>query len=93
MTDAVINRPPRQPNPPGREMLGWVARGEVGLALGVVLIVVLLIALTRNRLPWRYVPGTDERFSGEDPDPVPAASPATEPPAPRRTPDAYADSP
>ena len=43
MTDAVISRPPRQPNPTGREMLGWVARGEVGLALGVVLIVVLLI--------------------------------------------------
>ena len=27
MTDAVINRPPRQPNPTGREMLGW-ARGD-----------------------------------------------------------------
>ena len=47
-------------------------------------IVVLLIALTRNRLPWRYVPGTDERFSGENPDPAPAQ---------RRAPDAYAESP
>ena len=65
----------------------------IAATVASAVIVVLLIALTRNRLPWRYVPGTDERFSGEDPDPVPAASPATEPPAPRRTPDAYADSP
>ena len=68
-------------------------------------IAVLLIALTRNRLPWRYVPGTDERFSGEDPDPAPDPEqdpePAphadrarrTEPPAQHRAPDAYAESP
>jgi flagellar biosynthesis protein FlhA len=30
-------------NPTARDMVGWVARGEVGLALGVILIVVLLI--------------------------------------------------
>ncbi|MGI9125092.1 MAG: polyprenol phosphomannose-dependent alpha 1,6 mannosyltransferase MptB [Mycobacterium sp.] len=34
--------------------------------LASAIIVALLIALTRNRLPWRYVPGTDERYSGED---------------------------
>jgi alpha-1,6-mannosyltransferase len=34
--------------------------------LASALIVALLIWLTRNRLPWRYVPGTDERYSGED---------------------------
>lgn len=57
------------------------------------IIVALLIVMTRNRLPWRYVPGTDERYSGEDPDPAPDVRTATEPPAPPRTPDAYADSP
>ena len=68
-------------------------------------IAVLLIALTRNRLPWRYVPGTDERFSGEDPDPAPDPEQdpepdphadrarRTEPPAQHRAPDAYAESP
>ncbi len=34
--------------------------------LASAVIVGLLIWLTRNRLPWRYVPGTDERYSGED---------------------------
>ena len=34
--------------------------------LASALIVALLIWLTRYRLPWRYVPGTDERYSGED---------------------------
>lgn len=65
----------------------------IAATVASAVIVVLLIVLTRNRLPWRYVPGTDERFSGEDPDPPPAARPTTEPPAPRRTPEAYADSP
>jgi alpha-1,6-mannosyltransferase len=51
-------------------------------------IVLLLIALTLHRLPWRTVPGTPEIFSGQDPEPAP-----TEPPAPRPAPDAYADSP
>lgn len=44
-------------------------------------IVALLILLTLNRLPWRRVPGTEERYSGEDPDPRPAS------------PRAYAESP
>ena len=34
--------------------------------LASALIVALLIWLTRSRLPWRYVPGTDERYSGQD---------------------------
>jgi len=51
-------------------------------------IVLLLIALTLHRLPWRTVPGTAETFSGQDPEPAP-----TEPPAPRPAPDAYAESP
>ncbi len=34
--------------------------------LASALIVAALIVLTRNRLPWRYVPGTDERYSGQD---------------------------
>ncbi len=64
------------------------------------LIVLLLIWLTRNRLPWRYVPGTDEVFSGQDllraPDRGPdrAQVPApSQPPASTPAPDAYADSP
>ena len=65
----------------------------ISATVASAVIAVLLIALTRNRLPWRYVPGTDERFSGEDPDPPAGAGPTTEPPAPRRTPEAYADSP
>jgi alpha-1,6-mannosyltransferase len=65
----------------------------ISATVASAVIVVMLIALTRNRLPWRYVPGTDERFSGEDPDPPTDEGPTTEPPAPRRTPEAYADSP
>ncbi|HPX37558.1 MAG TPA: polyprenol phosphomannose-dependent alpha 1,6 mannosyltransferase MptB [Mycobacterium sp.] len=42
----------------------------IDATLASTLIVVLLIALTLNRLPWRYVPGTDERYSGQDPEPV-----------------------
>ncbi|NBQ41076.1 MAG: hypothetical protein EBU23_00385 [Mycobacteriaceae bacterium] len=58
--------------------------------LASTVIVLLLIALTLNRLPWRYVPGTDERYSGQRPDPQPsAAAPATAVPAPN----AYAESP
>jgi alpha-1,6-mannosyltransferase len=34
--------------------------------LASAVIVLLLIRLTRNRLPWRYVPGTDETYSGQD---------------------------
>jgi len=40
MTDAAVSPPNR---PSGREILGWLMRGEVVLALGVLLIVVLLI--------------------------------------------------
>ncbi len=42
MTDAAIPRP-GQPNPSMKDMLGWVMRGEVALAFGVIFIVVLLI--------------------------------------------------
>ena len=41
MTDTTAS--PISSRPGAREMLGWVARGEVGLALGIVGIVVLLI--------------------------------------------------
>jgi alpha-1,6-mannosyltransferase len=34
--------------------------------LASAVIVAALIWLTHNRLPWRYVPGTEERYSGED---------------------------
>jgi alpha-1,6-mannosyltransferase len=64
----------------------------IDATLASTAIVLLLIALTRNRLPWRYVPGTDERYSGEDAEPAPEA-PSGQPPAPGRTPDAYAESP
>ena len=55
----------------------------VDATLASTLIAVAMIGLTLNRLPWRYVPGTDERYSGEEPDP-----PATPPAA-----DAYAETP
>lgn len=61
------------------------------------LIVALLIVLTRNRLPWRYVPGTDERYSGED---LASDRPANRrddgtdhPPASGPAPAAYAETP
>ena len=59
--------------------------------LASAVIAVLLIALTFNRLPWRYVPGTDERYSGQRPDPQPRNDqrPASASPAPG----AYAESP
>lgn len=41
MTDAAL--PHKQGRPTGREVWGWLMRGEVALALGVLLIVVLLI--------------------------------------------------
>ena len=56
-------------------------------------IALLLIGLTLNRLPWRFVPGTDERYSGEDVDPEVFGEPTPQPPAPRPAPDAYAESP
>ncbi|MDO1558184.1 flagellar biosynthesis protein FlhA [Brevundimonas sp. 2R-24] len=42
MADAGA-RNPAQPMPTAREMWGWLARGEVALALGVILIVLLLV--------------------------------------------------
>jgi alpha-1,6-mannosyltransferase len=63
--------------------------------LASALIVALLIVLTRNRLPWRYVPGTDERFSSQDvvPDPAPdrPGGPGDQPPAAGPAPAAYAE--
>lgn len=64
----------------------------VDATLASTVIVLMLIALTFHRLPWRRVPGTGEAFSGQDPDSPPAAPPV-EPPAPRPAPDAYAESP
>lgn len=64
--------------------------------LASALIVLALIWLTRNLLPWRYVPGTDEAYSGQDLTKVPDRSldPApSPPPASTPAPDAYADSP
>ena len=57
-----------------------------------VVIVALLIGLTLTRLPWRYVPGTGERYSGEDLGPGALSRPVPRPPADRPNPDAYADS-
>jgi alpha-1,6-mannosyltransferase len=56
----------------------------------------LLIWLTRNRLPWRFVPGTDEVYSGQDlvrQAVAPAVTAPRHPPAPAPVPDAYAESP
>lgn len=55
----------------------------VDATLASTVIALAFIGLTWNRLPWRYVPGTDERYSGEDPDPPAAPQPA----------DAYAETP
>lgn len=60
----------------------------VDATVASTVIVLLLIALTLHRLPWRTVPGTTETFSGQEPDPAPS-----EPPAARPAPDAYAESP
>jgi alpha-1,6-mannosyltransferase len=65
----------------------------VDATVASTVIVLLLIALTFNRLPWRRVPGTHEAFSGQEPDPRPANEQAAEPPAPRPATDAYAESP
>ncbi|MCV7179957.1 polyprenol phosphomannose-dependent alpha 1,6 mannosyltransferase MptB [Mycolicibacterium sphagni] len=61
--------------------------------LASLVIVLLLIAVTFNHLPWRKVPGTSEAFSGQEPDPRPPTGPQAEPPAPRPSPGAYAESP
>ncbi len=65
----------------------------IDATLASTVIVLLLIAVTFNRLPWRGVPGTDEIFSGQDPDPAPVSTPSPQPPEPRPAPDAYAESP
>jgi alpha-1,6-mannosyltransferase len=56
-------------------------------------IALLLIGLTLNRLPWRFVPGTGERYCGQDLGPGALQEPAAQPPAARPTPSAYAESP
>ena len=61
--------------------------------LASAVIVALLIALTRNRLPWRHAPGTGERDSGPEVEADDDAVPAPRPPAPNSTADAYAESP
>lgn len=60
----------------------------VDATVASTLIVLLMIATTMNRLPWRYVPGTDERYSGQDAEPV-----DPEPMAGGATPNAYAETP
>ncbi len=57
----------------------------VDATVASTVIVLMLIGLTLHRLPWRYVPGTDERYSGQDPDP--------RPPAPSSAAGLYAESP
>ncbi|MEI7543735.1 MAG: polyprenol phosphomannose-dependent alpha 1,6 mannosyltransferase MptB [Mycobacteriaceae bacterium] len=57
------------------------------------LIVLILIGLTLNRLPWRDVPGTGERYSGQIPDPAMHNEPAPRPPSVSTSPDAYAETP
>ncbi|AQT82847.1 hypothetical protein B1R94_15850 [Mycolicibacterium litorale] len=64
----------------------------IDATLASTVIVLMLIALTLHRLPWRRVPGTDETFSGQDPD-APSTTPPAEPPASRPSRDAYAESP
>ncbi|WP_319436412.1 polyprenol phosphomannose-dependent alpha 1,6 mannosyltransferase MptB [Mycobacterium sp. RTGN5] len=61
--------------------------------LASLVIVLLLMAVTFNHLPWRKVPGTSEAFSGQEPDPPPPSEPPAEPPAQRPAPGAYAESP
>ncbi|HNA49828.1 MAG TPA: polyprenol phosphomannose-dependent alpha 1,6 mannosyltransferase MptB [Mycobacterium sp.] len=65
----------------------------IDATLASTVIVLLLIAVTINRLPWRGVPGTHEVFSGQEPDPAPVSEPSPQPPEPRPAPDAYAESP
>src|SRR5882762_8853486 len=43
MADSGLTRPDYASAPSPREMLGWIARGDVAMALGVVGIIVLLI--------------------------------------------------
>jgi alpha-1,6-mannosyltransferase len=67
----------------------------IDATLASAVIVALLIALTRNRLPWRDAPGTGEHDNGPevDADDDADAVPAPRPPAPSPTADAYAESP
>jgi len=65
----------------------------IDATLASAVIVALLIALTRNRLPWRDAPGTGERDSGPEVDADDAAMPAPRPPATSPITDAYAGSP
>jgi len=65
----------------------------IDATLASTVIVLLLIAVTFNRLPWRRVPGTDESYSGQQTDPTPVTAPSPRPPEPSPAPDAYAESP
>ena len=79
----------------------------IDATLASTIIVLLLIGLTARRLPWRYVPGTDERYSGQTPDgqtpdgqnlsgqnpDLAALTPTQRPPAGNPAAGAYAESP
>ncbi|MBL0946937.1 MAG: flagellar biosynthesis protein FlhA [Brevundimonas sp.] len=43
MTDAPVMMKDGMARPSGRDMLGWIARGEVGMAVGVIGVILLLI--------------------------------------------------
>ena len=64
----------------------------VDATVASAIVALLLITITWKRLPWRYLPGTGERYSGQDPDEPPGHS-AGQPPAARPAAGAYADSP
>jgi len=72
----------------------------VDATLASAIVALVLIAVTWTRLPWRYLPGTDERYSGQDepgeadrsPDATPG-DPVRQPPATSPSAGAYADSP
>ena len=61
--------------------------------LASAVIVLLLIGLTLHRLPWRNIPGTGERYSGQNPDPAALSRGVPQPPAASPAPDAYAEYP
>ncbi len=65
----------------------------VDATVASTVIVLALIGLTQRQLPWRYVPGTHEHYSGEDPDPPVEKKPPTTPPSTPPGADAYAETP
>ena len=46
MTDSPVMMKDGMARPSGRDMLGWIARGEVGMAVGVIGVILLLILMT-----------------------------------------------